>query len=149
MTLANADSGKTRIGIVVSKVYPEITEEMLKISLARAKEKKAEVKFVLHIGGSFDTPLAVKRLLERTDIDGVVVLGSVIKGETGHDEIVAGNAARKIADLSVQYSKPVGLGISGPGMTRKQAVQRIEKFASDSVDAVLDALEEFKKLEAD
>ncbi len=149
ISFQNADNRKPRIGIVVSKVYPEITEEMLKISQMRAKERKAEVKFVLRVGGSFDTPLAVKRLIERTDIDGVIVLGAVIKGETSHDEIVAGNAARKIADLSVEYSKPIGLGISGPGMTRKQAIQRIEKFASDSVDAVLNSLEELKKLEAE
>ena len=72
-------------------------------------------------------PLAIKKMCEDAGIDGVVTLGCVIEGETGHDEIVIQHAARKIIDLSLQYDKPVTLGISGPGMTRLQAEERIEK----------------------
>lgn len=67
---------------------------------------------------------------------GVVTIGAVIEGETEHDDIVIQNAARKIADLSIEYSKPVGLGISGPGMTRLQAEARIER-AKAAVEAVV------------
>jgi 6,7-dimethyl-8-ribityllumazine synthase len=56
-----------------------------------------------------------------------VTLGAVIEGETDHDQIVMQNAARKITDLAVEYGKPVALGISGPGETRLQAQDRIEK----------------------
>jgi 6,7-dimethyl-8-ribityllumazine synthase len=59
-------------------------------------------------------------------VDAAVTLGAVIKGETTHDEIVAENAARLIADLSVKHGKPVALGISGPNMTFKQAKNRSE-----------------------
>jgi 6,7-dimethyl-8-ribityllumazine synthase len=66
-------------------------------------------------------------LIQDKGIDGVVTLGAVIEGETDHDQIVMQNAARKITDLAVEYGKPVALGISGPGETRLQAQDRIEK----------------------
>ncbi|MCK4332472.1 MAG: 6,7-dimethyl-8-ribityllumazine synthase, partial [Thermoplasmatales archaeon] len=57
-------------------------------------------------------------------------------GETEHDDIVIQHATRKIADLALEYNKPVGLGISGPGMTRLQAEKRIER-AKTAVEAVV------------
>ena len=92
--------------------------------------------FVLHVPGVFDMPLAVKVALERLDIDGVVALGAVIEGETAHDEVVIQHCARKLVDLSLEYSKPVGLGITGPGMSRLQAEARIER-AKAAVETVV------------
>ena len=66
----------------------------------------------------------------------MVTLGAVIEGETEHDELVIQHASRKIADLAIEYDKPVGLGISGPGMTRLQAQDRIER-AKAAVEAVV------------
>ena len=80
--------------------------------------------------------LAIKKLLEKKEIDGVVALGAVIEGETEHDDIVIQHASRKIADLAIEFSKPVGLGISGPGMSRLQAQARIER-AKGAVETVV------------
>ena len=74
--------------------------------------------------------------MKRPTVDAVVVLGAVIEGETSHDELVANQSARKLLDISVQEGKPLGLGISGPGETRLQAQDRIEK-AADAVRAVV------------
>ena len=108
--------------------------------LERAKEHAeflgAKITKVIEVPGVFDMGLAIKKLLERKDIDGVVTLGAVIEGETEHDEIVIQHAARKIADLSLEYDKPVSLGITGPGMTRLQAEERIER-AKYAVEAVV------------
>jgi len=81
-------------------------------------------------------PLAVKKLLQRDDIDGLVVLGAVIEGSTEHDEIVAQHAARKIADLALDYEKPIGLGITGPGMSRMEAHERVS-YAKRAVEAAV------------
>ena len=56
--------------------------------------------------------------------------------EAEHDDIVIQQASRKIADLAIDYDKPVGLGISGPGMSRLQAQARIER-AKSAVEAVV------------
>ncbi|MCI4332079.1 MAG: 6,7-dimethyl-8-ribityllumazine synthase [Thermoplasmata archaeon] len=121
-------------GIRVALIASEFNYDVTLLMLERAKE---EVEFlgamlgpVVKTPGVYDMPLAAKLLLARSDVDAVVTLGAVIEGETDHDQVVMNQAARKLADLSVEYEKPVGLGISGPGETRLQAQDRIENAAS-------------------
>ena len=123
------------IGIVVSEFNYDITMMMLERATEHAKFLGVNIEKVVKVPGVFDMPLAIKTLLDNKKIDGVVTLGCVIKGETGHDEIVIQHASRKIADLSLEYNKPVSLGISGPGMSRLQAESRIDraKYAVESV----------------
>jgi len=125
-----------RIGAVVSEFNYDITMMMLERAKEHAEFLGAKITKVIKVPGVFDMGLAIKKLLERKDVDGVITLGAVIEGETEHDEIVIQHAARKIADLSIEYNKPVSLGITGPGMTRLQAEERIER-AKYAVEAVV------------
>jgi 6,7-dimethyl-8-ribityllumazine synthase len=109
---------------------------MLERAKEHAKFLDVEVVRVIMTPGVYDIPLAVKTLVKDKTIDGVVTIGAVIEGETEHDQIVIGQAARKITDLAVEYEKPIGLGISGPGMSRLQAEDRIER-AKDAVESVV------------
>jgi 6,7-dimethyl-8-ribityllumazine synthase len=129
------DTDVIRLGFVVSEFNYDITMMMLERAKQHAKFLGAETAAVVTVPGVFDMGLAVKHLLQNIAVDGVVALGAVIEGETEHDDIVIQHAARKIADLAVQYDKPVGLGITGPGMSRLQAEARIEraKMAVESV----------------
>ncbi|MCI4335771.1 MAG: 6,7-dimethyl-8-ribityllumazine synthase [Thermoplasmata archaeon] len=127
-------SGKEGQGLRVALVASEFNFDVTMMMLERAKE---EVEFlgaklgpVVKTPGVYDMPLAVKLLLQRSDVDAVVTLGAVIEGETNHDEVVMNQAARKLLDLSVEFAKPLGLGISGPGETRLQAQDRIENAAA-------------------
>jgi len=127
---------KIRIGAVVSEFNYDITNVMLERAKEHAKFLDAEITNTVQVPGVFDMGLAVKKLLENKNIDGVIALGAVIEGETEHDDIVIQHAARKIADLAIEYNKPVGLGITGPGMTRLQAEKRIER-AKGAVETVV------------
>jgi len=129
-------AGKMKIGIVCSEFNFDITQMMLERAKEHAKFLDVEVAKVVMTPGVFDIPLAVKRLVKDKNIDGVVTIGAVIEGETEHDQIIIGQAARKITDLAVEYEKPISLGISGPGMTRLQAEDRIER-AKDAVESVV------------
>jgi len=131
-----AKNEKMRIGAVVSEFNYDVTMMMYERAKEHAKFLGADITETIKVPGVFDMGLAIKKLLERKDIDGVVTIGAVIEGETEHDEVVIQHAARKIADLSLEYNKPVGLGISGPGMTRLQAEARIER-AKAAVESVV------------
>jgi 6,7-dimethyl-8-ribityllumazine synthase len=133
--MANKQQG-LRLGAVVAEFNYDITMMMLERAREHAQFLHADITQVVKVPGVFDMGLAVKKLLERKDIDGVVTLGAVIEGETEHDDIVIQHATRKIADLSIEFGKPVGLGISGPGMTRLQAADRIDR-AKSAVEAVV------------
>ncbi|OYT29592.1 6,7-dimethyl-8-ribityllumazine synthase [Thermoplasmatales archaeon ex4572_165] len=128
--------GKIRIGAVVSEFNYDITMMMLERAKEHAEFLDSKITQTVKVPGVFDMGLAIKKLLQREDIDGVVALGAVIEGETEHDELVISHASRKIADLSIEFEKPVGLGISGPGMTRIQAEERIERSKA-AVEAVI------------
>ena len=127
---------KIRIGAVVSEFNYDITMMMLERAKEHAQFLGAEINHIVKVPGVFDMGLPIKKMLERKDIDGVIALGAVTEGETEHDDILIQHAARKIADLAIEYNKPVGLGISGPGMTRLQAQDRIDR-AKAAVEAVI------------
>ncbi len=135
------------IGIVASEFNYDITYMMVELAKRQADFLGARVVKVLNVPGAFDIPLGVKKLLEREDIDGVVALGAVIEGETGHDEIVIQHASRKIADLALDYDKPVSLGISGPGLSRLEAGERV-KYAKRAVEAVVKMDKRLKELDS-
>jgi len=133
------------IGIVASEFNYDITHAMVELAKDHADFLGVKVTHIVKVPGSFDIPLAVRALLEKKEITGVVTLGSVIEGETKHDEIVIQHASRKIADLSLEYNKPVSLGISGPGLSRLEAHERIE-YAKRAVDAVVKMSKRLKEI---
>ena len=129
-----------KLGMVVSLFNYEITGEMSKRAVERAKEMGVKIVKIIEVPGSFEIPLAAKELLDDKDIDGVVTIGTIIKGGTDHDTVVAHTVARKLLDLSCEYSKPVSLGISGPNITWQQSEKRIEEYAIRAVDSVVKML---------
>ena len=137
---------KVRIGVVVSEFNREITLAMLDNAKKQAKKMDAIISYVCYVPGSYDMPIMVQELLKKKDVDAAVTLGAVIKGETTHDEIVAENAARLIADLSVKHGKPVALGITGPNMTFKQAKNRSEIVPIRAVISAVKLVNRIKKV---
>jgi 6,7-dimethyl-8-ribityllumazine synthase len=125
-----------RLGFVVSEFNRDITYQMELLAREHAQFLGAEVTSIIHVPGVFDMPLAVRKLLRRDEIDAVVTIGCVIQGETAHDEVVAQHAARKIMDLSLEFEKPVALGVTGPRMSRPDAHRRIDN-AKRAVEAAV------------
>ncbi len=140
----DGDFSDCRIGIVAAEYQKEIMDKMLQEALDESEKLQVEVVQIYRVPGSFDIPLFVKKLLERNDVDGVVALGTVITGETDHDQIVAKIPSDKIASLSLEYNKPVALGITGPRQTREQAIARIPR-SREIVRACLKMIKEYNK----
>ena len=128
------------IAIVVADFNADITHLMSKIAKEYLGFLGARVVEVIRVPGAFEMPLAIQRLLQRKDVDGVVTLGAVIQGDTDHDSIVAGNASRKIMDLMLVHDKPVSLGIIGPKVTHAAAVARIDEYAKRASESCIKML---------
>lgn len=127
---------KIKIGIVASEFNYDVTYSMVELAKEHANFLGAEVYSIIKVPGAFEIPLAVKMLLEKKDVSAVIALGAVIEGQTEHDEIVIQHASRKLSDLSLEYNKPVALGISGPGMSRIEAHERVD-YAKRAVEAAV------------
>jgi 6,7-dimethyl-8-ribityllumazine synthase len=125
-----------KIALVVSDFNFDVTSLMAERARRHAEFLGAEVTHLVHVPGVFDMTLAVKNLLKREDVDGVAMIGAVIKGDTKHDELIAGAAAKAAVDLAIQFDKPVALGITGPGMDRMQALDRIDN-AKNAVESLV------------
>jgi 6,7-dimethyl-8-ribityllumazine synthase len=132
-----------KLGFVVSEFNRDITYMMEIEGKEHANFLGAEVAQTLYVPGAYDIPIAVKKILQEGKVDAVVTIGAVIEGATQHDEIVLQHAARKIMDLALEYGKPVTLGISGPGMTRLEAHERVD-YAKRAVESAVKLVKRLK-----
>ena len=135
------------IAIVVSEFNEEVTSRMLAIAKEKADLMKLKISHISMVPGAYDMPIIVDSLLSKKDIDAVVTLGAIIKGQTKHDEVISHAAAKALTDLSLKYQKPVSLGISGPGMQERHAYARIRPVAERAVEAVVKISDELKRIQ--
>ncbi|MGY5151155.1 MAG: 6,7-dimethyl-8-ribityllumazine synthase [Candidatus Nitrosopumilus sp. bin_6a] len=135
------------IAIVVSEFNEEITSRMLDVAKEKANLMKLKISYITMVPGAYDMPIIVDSLLNKKNVDAVVTLGAIIKGQTKHDEVISHAAAKSLTDLSLKYKKPVSLGISGPGMQERHAYARIRPVAERAVEAVVKIYEELKRIQ--
>ncbi len=132
---------------MVSEFNEEVTSRMLSVAQEKANLMKLKITYTCKVPGAFDIPIIVDALLKKKDVDGVVTLGAIIKGQTKHDEVISHAAARSLSDLSIKYQKPVSLGISGPGMQERHAYARIRPVAERAVEAVVKISKELQRIQ--
>lgn len=135
-----------KLALAATEFNFDIVSPMIEFAKRHAEFLGAQIVAEVIVPGVYELPLAAKKLIQRNDVDAVVTLGAVIEGETEHDEIVMQHASRKLIDLSVEYGKPVTLGISGPGMTRLQALERVTDYARRSVEAAVKMVKRLEKV---
>jgi len=131
---------------VVSEFNQEVTSRMISVTQEKAKKLKLKITYTCHVPGAYDMPIIVDALLQKKNVDGVVTLGAIIKGQTKHDEIIAHSAANALTELSLKYQKPVSLGISGPGMQERHAYARIRPVAERAVEAIVKITNELERI---
>ncbi len=102
-----------KIGIVASRFNEFVTKRLLDGALSEFRRLgvKDSQLVIAWVPGSFEIPLAAERLAKRKDIDAVIGLGAVIRGETLHFDLVAQAAARGIAQVGLKTNKPVIFGV--------------------------------------
>ncbi len=132
---------------MVSEFNDKVTSRMLSVAKEKASLLNIKISHVCHVPGAYDMPLIVDNLLNKKNVDAVITLGAIIKGQTKHDEVISHSAARSLTDLSIKHQKPVSLGISGPGMQERHAYARIRPVAERAVEAVVKISEELKRIQ--
>ena len=132
-----------RIAVVVATFNDFITSKLLEGALAaldRHGVRDGDIT-VARVPGSFELPLAAKKLAESARHDAVICLGAVIRGETDHYEHVAGEAAKGIANASINSGLPVIFGVLTTD-TLEQAINRAGgKQGNTGYNAALAAIE--------
>jgi 6,7-dimethyl-8-ribityllumazine synthase len=124
-----------KVGIVAGEFHEEISTEMVERAKKKCLELDAECECVL-VPGTYETPLAVRKLLRRDDIDCAAVLGFIERGETLHGEQIGQAVSLIMKQLELEFSKPVGMGLIGPGATEEQAKKRLD-YGAKAVEAAI------------
>jgi 6,7-dimethyl-8-ribityllumazine synthase len=134
--------------IIEAKFYEDISE-MLGEGAVRECEARGVTFERIVVPGALEIPqvlaaAAGARAAGRTNFDGVVALGCVIRGETAHYDIVCNNANHWLMQVAIQQDVPVGNGILTVD-TREQALARakggIEGKGGDAARACLRLIE--------
>ena len=135
------------IGIIVAEFNHKVTSRMLDVALEKSKELKLNVKYICKVPGIYDMPIIIDELLSKNDVDGIVTLGAVIKGQTKHDEVIINTTSKTIHDLILKHKKPISFGITGPGMQERQAYARIRPTAERAIEAILKVSMELQRIQ--
>lgn len=132
-----------RFAIVASRFNEFVVDRLVEgaiDALVRhgASEKNLEI---VRVPGAFEMPLAVRRLAQTRRYDAIVALGAVIRGQTSHFDIVAGENAAGLSRAQLESGVPVGNGVLTTEST-EQAIDRAGgKAGNKGAEAALAALE--------
>ncbi len=101
------------LGVVVARFNEAVTQRLLggALEALRGHGVQEDDIEVVEVPGAFEIPLAAQALAARGDIDAVVCLGAVIRGQTPHFDYVAGEAASGIARAMLTTGIPMALGV--------------------------------------
>ncbi|HET7411306.1 MAG TPA: 6,7-dimethyl-8-ribityllumazine synthase [Pararhizobium sp.] len=102
-----------RIGVVVSRFNSEVGDGLMHSCLPELLKlgvRETDV-LIVSVPGALEIPLALQKLAQSGRFDALIALGAVIRGETYHFEIVAGESARALMGLTVDESIALGNGI--------------------------------------
>ena len=102
-----------RIVIVASRFNESVTQKLVDGALDACLKHGARLEDVdvLWVPGAWELPLAIARALQTERYDVCVAIGAVVRGETPHFDVVAGESARGLALLQGEFGVPIGLGL--------------------------------------
>ena len=132
-----------KFAIVVSRFNSLVTDQMLSgclDCLTRHGARDRDIT-VVRVPGAFEIPLTVAKIARAKRADAVIALGAVIRGATPHNDHIANEVTKGLAQVSLETGIPIGYGVITPN-TLEQAIERAgTKMGNKGWDAALSAIE--------
>ncbi len=135
--------GNQKLGIVLGRFNSFIGDAMLTgaIDVLERHGVSQENISVAYVPGAFEIPLAVQKMAQSGDYDGVIALGAVIRGSTPHFDYVAGECAKGLNSVQLNTGVPIGFGVLTVD-TIEQAIERAgTKAGNKGAEAAMTVLE--------
>ena len=144
---ASNASINAKYGLLSTQWNKFVVDVMLESAEKELTSQGVEPKNIvkIEVPGAYELPLAAKRMLEN-DIDAVIALGAVIKGETPHFDFVSSSCANGLTSVSLEANKPVLFGVLTTE-TEEQAIQRADpKEGNKGAEVAQSAMELLEQL---
>ncbi|GIV36646.1 MAG: 6,7-dimethyl-8-ribityllumazine synthase [Cyclobacteriaceae bacterium] len=138
----NPSVKKKKFAIVVSQWNEEITEALFAGAFSALRSQGIDSRQIIRksVPGSFELTLGALKMAQKKDIDAVICLGCVIKGETPHFDYICQAVAYGLTEVSLKTGKPVIFGVLTT-LTRQQAYERAGgKYGNKGEEAARTAL---------
>ncbi len=132
-----------RFGIVLSRFNSFVSDRLLEGALDALRRSGAEEGdcSVVRVPGSFEIPLATKKMAKSGKYDALICLGCVIRGATPHFEYIATEMTKGIASITLETEIPISFGVLITE-TIEQAIERAgTKMGNKGFDAAMTAIE--------
>ncbi len=133
-----------KFAIIVSRFNSIVTERLLEgaiDTLKREGEVEEQNITVVKVPGAIELPVVAQKLAMQKKFDAIIALGSVIRGDTYHFEIVSNESAKGLAQVSINHTIPVLNGVLTTD-TLEQAILRAgSKAGNKGSEAAASALE--------
>lgn len=132
-----------KFAIVISRWHELINEKLLGGALDTIERHGGSLSDieVFYVPGSFEIPVAVQKIADSKKYSAIIALGTVIRGNTLHFDLIANEVVKGIASISIKERIPVTLGILTTD-TLEQAFERAgSKQGNKGSEAALSAIE--------
>lgn len=132
-----------KFGIVLSRFNNFVSDRLLEGALDALRRSGAEESdcSVVKVPGSFEIPLAAKKMAKSGHYDAIICLGCVIRGATPHFEYIATEVTKGIASITLENEIPIAFGVLITD-TIEQAIERAgTKVGNKGFDAAMTAIE--------
>ena len=108
----NLDATDLRVGLVISAYHEEVTDRLRRGAIDAFCEAGGDKENIFEVvaPGAFELVPLVAALVEK-ELNGVVALGCVIRGETTHDEHLCRSVSQALAQLASENGVPIGFGL--------------------------------------
>jgi 6,7-dimethyl-8-ribityllumazine synthase len=110
-TDADLDASGMRVAVVAGRFNAHITQRLVDGAIKELVGLGGDEPDVHWVPGAFEIPLVAKRIASCANVDAVICLGAVVRGETAHFEYVAGPCAANIAQVALDTGIPVIFGV--------------------------------------
>lgn len=143
------DGTGLRVGLVAARFNETVVRRLVDgaVDCLRRHGVDDDAIALVWVPGSWELPLAVQRLAARGDVDAIVALGTVVRGETAHFDYVA-NQAAEVGRLALAHDVPVSNAVLTTE-TYEQAVDRAGgKLGNKGWEAAQAAIETVRALES-
>lgn len=134
------DGAELNIAVVVSRYNEDVSRRLLRAALGALAEHGVEDPDVFWVPGALELPVTALALAEKGGHDAIVCLGCVIRGETYHFEIVAGQSAAGLMQVQLDTGVPIAFGVLTTE-DRDQAQARSGLKNNKGAEAALAAIE--------
>ena len=109
----NLNGQGLRIGIVVAKFNEVVTNKLLSGALDKLEQLNVDAAdiTVVKVPGAPEIPRMAQKLSKSGQVDGIITLGAVVRGETAHFDYVCSQSAAGVSQVSLNGEVPVMYGI--------------------------------------